>query len=117
MKITKEEIDNIDWDTPWEVYDNFLPTKTTEQMLMRLMEEGLGLSHSSDGYYAGAIPDYEGYCLNCREAGTLYDALRGVMVKLFFMREDDSLSYGVAVTGEEFLKEYQEEFLEKLKRF
>lgn len=117
MKITKEEIGNINWNTPWEVYDTYLPTKTTEQMLMLLMEEGLGLSHSSDGYYAGVIPDYEGYCLNCSEAGTLYDALRGVMVKLFFMREDDSLSYGIAVIGEEVLEEYQEAFLEKLKRF
>ena len=93
---------------PWEVYSDYLPEKTSDQLLMFLMEEGLGLYHGTS-YQVGVIPDYEGYCLNV-EAPTLVDALRGAMVKLYFSREDNSIGHGSACFSDEKLKEHQRTF-------
>lgn len=106
---------NIDWEKPWEVYSDYLPEKTSDQLLMFLMEEGLGLYHGTS-YQVGVIPDHEGYCLNV-EAPTLVDALRGAVVKLYFSREDNSIGYGPACSSDEKLKEHQQKVLEKLKGF
>lgn len=102
---------HIDWNEPWKVYDEYLPPKTTAQMIMFLMEEQLGLDHN-DNYYVGIIQDYDGYELNCY-ADTLYDALRGGMVKLFFRQESDGIRIGKISE----LQEYQQEFLERLKGY
>lgn len=101
----------IDWNEPWKVYDEYLPPKSTDQMIMFLMEEQLGLYHD-DKYYVGVIEDYEGYKLNCY-ADTLYDALRSGMVKLFFRQESDRMHIGKISE----LEKYQEEFLERLKGY
>lgn len=105
----------IDWNEPWKVYDEYLPPKTTDQMIMFLMEEQLGLYHS-DYYYVGVWQSYDEYRLNCH-ADTLYDALRGAMVKLYFCQESERHKLEAACRGEQALTEYQEEFLERLKGY
>lgn len=105
----------IDWDEPWKVYDEYLPPKTTDQMIMFLMEEQLGLYHS-DYYYVGVIENYDGYELNCH-ADTLYDALRGGMVKLYFCQEGKGIRIKFNSEQKDELSKYQEEFLERLKGY
>ena len=108
----------IDWDKPWEVYSEYLPEKTNDQLITFLMDWGLGLSHDgethTDEYYVGVIPDYEGYCFNVT-ASTLTEALKGAMVKLFFSQESRGIWCGSAAATEETLKEYQNNLIKRLK--
>lgn len=106
---------NIDWGKPWESYSKYLPEKTSDQLLMFLIEEGISLYHDTS-YNVGVIPDYDGYRLNVK-APTLVDALRGAMIKLYFSRENNDIYYGSACLSEEKLKEYQQKLLDKLKGF
>lgn len=106
---------SIDWEKPWESYSKYLPEKTSDQLLMFLMEEGIGLYHDTS-YRVRVIPDYDGYCLNV-EAPTFVDALRGAMIKLYFSRENNNIYYGSACLSEGKLKEHQQKLLDRLKEF
>ena len=105
----------IDWDKPWEAYDRYLPKKTVPQILMFLMEWGIGLMHDVE-YHVGVLPNFNGYLLNVK-APTVPDALRGAMVKLFHSRENEHECYGIACSSVEKLEDFQKKFIEELNKF